>query len=88
MLKAYKVLDAALDCKARLEEDCEIVCACVELVARDLRDLFLLYEDKLRWVVTEEEVGDLFEGWDEAEVRAVLSHFRNYYNDRCVFNSI
>ena len=82
MLKALKVLDAALLCRAAVHEECSVTMSCLELVARDLRELFLLFHSKLRFVVSEAALGDLFAAWPEAEVRAVLQHLKAYYNDR------
>lgn len=55
---------------------------CLELLARDVRELFLLFHTKLRFVVKEEATGDLFQDWNESEVRAILQHFKSFYNDR------
>ena len=85
-MKAYKLLDAGLNCRTTRKEECDVVFACLELVVRDLRQLFGLFHEKLLWVVKEDETGDIFKGWEKAEVRAVLAHFKNFYNDR--FDSI
>lgn len=82
-MKAVKVLTTALNCSVSSEEEeNNIVLACAELVARDVRDLFTLYHSKLLWVLNEEKVGDIFIGWDIAEVRAILSHLKTFYCDR------
>ena len=65
-----------------LSEQYDIVLACLELVAADVRDLFRLFHVKLLWVLREEQRGDLFAGWESAEVKAVLTHFKTFYNDR------
>ena len=57
----------------------------MELVARDLKDLFTMYYAKLRWLLLEEEGGNnsgLFEGWRIDEVEAVLSHLKTFYDER------
>ena len=83
LMKAVKVLTTALNCSVSTkEEENNIVLACAELVARDVRDLFTLYHSKLLWVLNEEKVGDIFTGWDTAEVRAILSHLKTFYCDR------
>lgn len=82
LLKAIKVLDAALQCRAGQDEECAVSMSCLELVARDVRELFLLLHSKLRFVVQEQATGNLFSDWPEAEVRAVLQHLKSYYNDR------
>ena len=82
-MKAVKVLNSALNCgTASKEEECSVVLACSELIAKDVRDLFTLYHTKLLWVINEEKIGDIFDGWDIAEVRAILSHLKTFYSDR------
>jgi len=82
LMKGTKVIDSALLCRPSADEECEVTISCLELVARDLRDLFLLFHSKLRWLVREEQVGDIFTGWPENEVRAVLAHLKDFYNSR------
>ena len=48
MVKACKLLDTAIACKLSAVEECEVSTACIELVARDIRTLFLLFHEKLR----------------------------------------
>ena len=82
-MKAVKVLNSALNCSTTGdEEECSVVLSCSELVAQDVRDLFTLFHTKLLWILNEEKVGDLFEGWEVAEVRAILSHLKSFYCDR------
>ena len=81
MAKAFKLLDTLLECKVSSKEECEVTVMCSELLAADIRQLFLLYHEKLRWVVREEEVGDIFEGWSPADVKALLLQLISYYND-------
>jgi len=82
------VLDSALACRALVAaaagpwDGPDALLACLELVALDLRDLFRLFHAKLLWVLREEQRGDLFAGWEGAEVKAVLAHFQAFYNDR------
>jgi len=88
LMKALKVLDSALACRALVAaaagpwDGPDALLACLELVALDLRDLFRLFHAKLLWVLREEQRGDLFAGWEGAEVKAVLAHFQAFYNDR------
>ena len=82
LLKAIKILDAALLCRTSADEECEVTVCCLELLARDIRELFLLFHTKLRFVVKEDATGDLFQDWNESEVRAILQHFKAFYNDR------
>ena len=82
-MKAVKVLNTALNCGATMkDEECSVVLSCSELVANDVRDLFSLFHTKLLWVLNEEKVGDIFIGWEIAEVRAILSHLKTFYSDR------
>ena len=63
----------------------DVTLVCMELVARDLKDLFTMYYEKLRWLLLEEEGGNnagLFEGWRIDEVDAVLAHLRSFYDER------
>ena len=53
-MKAVKVLNSALNCGIKVkeegeeeEEECDIVLACCEIVANDVRDLFTLFHTKL-----------------------------------------
>ena len=84
LLPPDELTDSALHNSGGIElsEQYDIVLACLELVAADVRDLFRLYHVKLLWVLREEQRGDLFEGWESAEVKAVLTHFKTFYNDR------
>ena len=82
MMKACKVLDAALACYPNADEECEVVIDCLELVALDIRELLTIFYEKLKWIDKEEEVGDLFSTWEEAEVSAILTHLKSFYNDR------
>ena len=81
MAKAFKLLDTLLDCKTPVLEGGEIAVICSELIATDVRQLFHLYHEKLRWLVREEELGDIFEGWSPNEVKALLAQLISYYND-------
>ena len=82
MMKACKVLDAALSCFPNPNEECEVVIDILELLALDIRELFTIFYEKLKWIDREEEVGDLFSTWQEAEVSAILTHLKSFYNDR------
>jgi len=82
MMKACKVLDAALACFPQPNEECEVVIDILELLALDIRELFTIFYEKLKWIDREEEVGDLFSTWQEAEVSAILTHLKSFYNDR------
>ena len=81
MAKAFKLLDTLLDSRIPALEGGEIAVICVELIATDVRQLFHLYHEKLRWIVREEQVGDIFEGWAPAEVKALLAQLISYYNN-------
>lgn len=82
-MKAVKVLNTALNCATTVkEEESNVVLACSEMVAEDVRDLFTLFHTKLLWVLNEEKVGDIFWGWEIPEVRAILSHLKTFYSDR------
>lgn len=85
LLKANKLINSALHCRADGSE--EVVAGCLELVARDLKELFVAYYDKLHWLLLEEEQGfgrELFEGWKLEEVEAVFGHFKSFYDDRYI----
>jgi hypothetical protein len=63
----------------------ELLSGCIELVARDLKDLFTAYFEKLQWLLAEEESGqntELFAEWKAEEVEAVLEHFKSFFDDR------
>ncbi len=62
------------------EEENEVSIMCVELVARDVHDLWRLFHDKLRWVV--ENAGSALEGADPQEARKVLERFKASYDDK------
>ena len=64
--------------------DCEseIVAGCMDLVARDARELFQLYGAKVKWLQHEHAVGDVFAGWGPREVAAKLAHLKDFYENR------
>lgn len=53
---------------------------CVELVARDVHDLWRLFHDKLRWVV--ENAESALEGADPQEAQRVLDRFKASYDEK------
>lgn len=53
---------------------------CVELVARDVLDLWRLFHDKLRWVV--ENAATALEGADPQEAQKVLERFKASYDEK------
>jgi hypothetical protein len=63
MVKAFKLIDSSLECKVPEDKECEATSVCLELIAKDIRQLFILYHEKIRWIIREEEIGDLFEAW-------------------------
>eukprot|EP01038_Epipyxis_sp_PR26KG_P012466 gene12466-16720_t len=81
LLKACKVIDLALLCKPSTEEESEVSVSCLELVATDLLDLFHLYSIKLKWMLNEDEVSDIFSDWKEDEVKSILKYFTDFYNE-------
>lgn len=83
MMKAVKVLDTALLCKTTVKEErSDVLLACKELISRDIYNLFKLFHIKLLWLLEEEKKGDIFLGWDTAEVKAILIHLKTFYNNR------
>jgi len=79
LVKASKLLEAALDCLVGVQDECEVVVICLEQVAQDIRVLFPLFGRKLLWLLREHEVGDVFEGWAEEEVEALLRKLKAFY---------
>lgn len=75
-------MDAALACKVGLEADSEVVMTCLSLVARDLRDLFELYGAKVKWVLNESEVGDLFDSWEPDKRSIVLAELKDRFESK------
>ena len=63
LFDAVKVLESALACRLEenADEDTELVYVTAVLVAEDAKALFELFYEKLRWVVREEEIGELFD---------------------------
>lgn len=55
---------------------------CLELIVRDLADLWHLFGTKLDWLLREHEVGDIFEGWNDKAVAAKLDGFKEFYITR------
>jgi hypothetical protein len=82
MLSSLKVLDAALLCTMSAHEECDATIACLELVARDVKDMFTLFDKKLQWLKQEDEVGDIFAGWDASDKDVVLRHLNTSRDDR------
>ena len=73
LLKAKKLLVAALACQLNPEWEADATLACMEVVLRDTSTLFHLFDEKLHWVVTRRQ--ELFSEWDPDEVDKLLSHF-------------
>lgn len=71
----------ALQCRVRGLEESSVTVMCTELLARDLFDLFSLYHDKLKWLVDENDIGDVFDGWSPEDVQLALNHFKSFYNE-------
>lgn len=63
MAKAFTLLDIFLDCKISEGEECELTALCQEAIASDMRQLLILYHDKLTWIVREDEIGEVFDSW-------------------------
>jgi hypothetical protein len=63
MAKAFTLLDLFLECRVPECEECELTALCQEVVSSDIRQLFVLYHEKLSWIVREEDIGDLFDTW-------------------------
>lgn len=84
LLKALQLIDTALSCTAEPGEEGDLSIMCLDLLARDLQELFLLYAEKLQWLLEEQEAsgGNFFEGWTVEEVEAVTSRFKQFYNDK------
>lgn len=59
---------AGVECQLDTEDESEVTIMCVEMVAKDVHDLFRLFHDKLRWVLDNE--AQALEGTDPEEVRA------------------
>lgn len=82
MMKCTKLIDAALATSPQPDEECEVVIDCLELLALDIRELFTVYYEKLKWIDREDQVGDLFKDLPEAEISTILTHLKSFYNDR------
>lgn len=82
LLKACKLIKVALACQPAANEDCEVIMGCLQQVTNDLRELFSLYHVKLKMIMKEDKTKDLFHGWDDAEITAILNHFKAFYNER------
>jgi len=84
ILKAIKLMDVILSCKPRPGEEGEASMCCLEMLAIDLRELFQLFSEKLRWLLQEnqESGGAVFEGWSDDEVSTVISRFKSFHNTR------
>lgn len=73
LLKAKKLLTAALACAMSAECESDVTMACLDGVVRDVHVLFRQFDAKLRWVTSRRAV--LFKKWDEDEVSKLLDHF-------------
>ena len=85
MFKAKKLLDAALDCKSSLDLNntaSPVIILCFKSIAIDMRDLFVLFYEKLKWIENESANGTLFQVWKKEEVKAMLKHLIEFYDDR------
>lgn len=86
LFDAVKVLESALACglEENADEDTELVyVTALSLVAEDAKALFELFYEKLRWVVREEEIGELFDRseWKEEDLAAMLAMLKRFYTD-------
>ncbi len=86
LVDAVKVLESALACglEENADEDCELVyVTALSLVAEDAKVLFEMYYDRLRWVLREEEIGELFDRaeWREGDLTALLAMLKRFYTD-------
>jgi hypothetical protein len=79
---AGNLVDQALRCFVSAEQEGEVVAHCLELVAADLHALFSLYAKKAQFLLQENEVGDMFEGMDEAAVARELQKLGYFYSTR------
>lgn len=77
-------IDAALACLTEIDSGSEVVAACLGVVASDLRKLFELYRTKVRWIMHEQKMKDLFKDWNETDRNHVLSDVKNAYESRWV----
>ncbi len=85
MFKAKKLIDAALDCKSSLDTNYSVsavVIMCLKCIAIDVKELFILFYEKLKWIETESINGNLFHVWKKEEVKAMLKHLIEFYDDR------
>jgi len=80
LFKAKKLVEAALLCTVSLEAECGLSVACLELVLADVRRLFTLFDNKLRWLIERQTY--LFEGWEEEDVVTLLQSFLDFRVNR------
>lgn len=73
LLKAKKLILAALACTVSSEAESDLALACLEDVARDVRELFILLDAKLTWLA--ERKPAVFRSWSEAETTKLIGHF-------------
>jgi hypothetical protein len=52
----------------------------IELIGHDLYELYQNLSEKLKWVIHEDEVGDIFQDWPKDEIHSILSFFKNSFN--------
>jgi len=81
LAKAHNLIETTLECRVGIENESEVVVTCLDIVARDLRELFHMYGRKLHWLMQEQEVGDVFEGWSDEEIDTLLQRLKKGYND-------
>jgi len=82
LMKAKKALTVGLNCMVTAEEESEVSVVCMELLVHDLYNLWTLFHKKLKWVVDQQEEGDLFQAWDENEVAGLMDQFKEFYLSR------
>ncbi len=75
-------MDQALRCFVSTDQESEVVAHCLELVAADLHALFSLYAKKVRFLLQENEVGDMFESMNALLVETELQQLRHFYRTR------
>jgi hypothetical protein len=82
-MKAMKLIDGILSCQPNSEEESQAtIVASVELLAHDLHQVFGEFTSKLRWLLQEDKVIDVFPTWPKGHAKAMVSTLVDFYLDR------
>jgi hypothetical protein len=80
-MKARSLIQTGMECLPPKGYENDLTNLVLELLANDLQELFENLSSKLKWLIKEDEVGDIFQDWKKEETLSVLKHLKTSFND-------